>query len=122
MTVVTLVSGGLDSTLMAVLIREEGMSQLPLFIDYGQLARDREWSTCKQNLSRLGLPTPTIVSLPGYGALLHSGLTDTRKHIVDEAFLPGRNALFLTVGGAYARQEGATAVCIGLLHEAFSLF
>jgi len=122
MSIVTLVSGGLDSTLMAALTQEEGLIQHPLFIDYGQLGRERELASCNRNLNKLGLPSPTIASLPGYGRLLPSGLTDSRKHIVDEAFLPGRNAMFLTVAGAFARQQGATAVSIGLLDEAFSLF
>lgn len=122
MSIVTLVSGGLDSTLMAALVQEEGLTQVPLFVDYGQLGRDRELASCKRNLQMLGLPAPSIASLPGYGQLLPSGLTDKHKHIVEDAFLPGRNALFLTVAGALARRRGATAVCIGLLHEAFSLF
>ena len=33
MSVVNLVSGGLDSTLIAVMMREEGIEQFPLFID-----------------------------------------------------------------------------------------
>ena len=42
MSIVTLVSGGLDSTLVAKLAQEEGLRQHPLFIDYGQRSRDRE--------------------------------------------------------------------------------
>ncbi len=122
MSIVTLVSGGLDSTFMAALTLEEGLTQFPLFVDYGQLARDRELAACKRNLKKLGLPGPTVMSLPGYGQLLPSGLTSNEKRIVEDAFLPGRNALFLTVAGAFARQVGAGAVSIGLLDEAFSLF
>ena len=48
MGIVTLVSGGLDSTLMSMLIREEGVPLFPLFIDYGQLAVSREWEACKR--------------------------------------------------------------------------
>ncbi|HBH78894.1 MAG TPA: 7-cyano-7-deazaguanine synthase [Nitrospira sp.] len=122
MSIVTLVSGGLDSTVMAVLAQEEGLTQFPLFIDYGQLGRDKEFQACQMNFKRYGLPEPKVAALNGYGSLLSSGLTDSKKHIYKEAFLPCRNLMFLTVGAAYAFQCGATAVGIGLLDEAFSLF
>lgn len=122
MSIVTLVSGGLDSTVMALLTKEEGLTQFPLFIDYGQLARDRELQACQVNFRRHELPEPTVVSLGGYGALLSSGLTDRSKHIFENAFLPCRNLMFLTVGAAYAFQCGAASVGIGLLDEAFHLF
>jgi 7-cyano-7-deazaguanine synthase len=122
MSIVTLVSGGLDSTVMALLAQEEGLAQFPLFIDYGQLNLEKELNACLSNFQRYGLPTPKIVRLGGYGALLSSGLTDSSKRIFEDAFLPCRNLIFLTVGLAYAHQCGARAVAIGFLDEAFSLF
>lgn len=122
MSMVTLVSGGLDSTVMAVLAREEGLTQFPLFIDYGQLNRNREYHACQSNFQRHELPEPRVAALDGYGALLSSGLTDPSKHILKDAFLPCRNLMFLTVAAGYAFQCGATSVGIGLLDEAFSLF
>jgi 7-cyano-7-deazaguanine synthase len=93
-----------------------------LFIDYGQLGRERELKACRANLHRHNLPPPEVASIGGYGALLPSGLTDPSKHVLEDAFLPCRNLLFLTLGAAYAYQRGASAVSIGLLDEAFSLF
>ena len=46
MSLVTLTSGGLDSTLVAVLAKEDGIEQFPLFIDYGQICRDQELEAC----------------------------------------------------------------------------
>lgn len=122
MSIITLVSGGLDSTVMAVLARDEGVRQYPLFIDYGQLGEKRELSACTANFERHNLPVPEVAHLPGYGGLLSSGLTDSRKRIFDDAFLPCRNLMFLTVGAAYAYQCGASSVAIGLLDESASLF
>lgn len=122
MSIVTLVSGGLDSTLVAQLTQETGIEQFPLFVDYGQRARDRELSACQRSMARLGLPAPQIAGLGGYGALIRSGLTDPRLHAVEDAFTPGRNMLFLLVGAAFAYQTGADAVAVGLLHEDDSLF
>lgn len=122
MSIVTLVSGGLDSTLMAVLTQEEKIVQFPLFIDYGQINKDKELSACLNNFKRHKLPTPKIMQISGYGALLSSGLTDFNKRVFEDAFLPCRNLLFLTIGAAYAYQCSANAVAIGLLNEEFSIF
>lgn len=122
MSVVTLVSGGLDSTLVSTLVAEEGIEQFPLFIDYGQRARDRELSACVNSMRRMGLREPAIANLSGYGQLIPSGLTTERLHILEDAFTPGRNMLFLLTGAAYAFSVNADAVAIGLLHEDTSLF
>lgn len=122
MSIVTLVSGGLDSLLVACLTKEEGLTQFPLFIDYGQRAREREYEACVQGMARLGLPRPVTAGLGGYGQLIRSGLTDSSQRVYEDAYTPGRNLLFLLAGAAYAAQVGADAVSIGLLHENTSLF
>jgi 7-cyano-7-deazaguanine synthase len=122
MSIVTLVSGGLDSTIMALLAKEEGLLQHPLFIDYGQLNLRKEFDACQNNFHRFGLPHPIVMQIGSYGALLSSGITDSKKHIYDDAFLPCRNLMFLVVGAAFAFQSNASAVAIGLLNESTSLF
>ena len=69
MSIVTLVSGGLDSTLVALLARDEGLEQYPLFVDYGQRAKDKELSACRAVLARLGLPEPKVAELIGFDPL-----------------------------------------------------
>jgi len=122
MSIVTLVSGGLDSTLVAKLAQEQGLQIFPLFVDYGQRARDRELAACKLAMQKLGLPEPEIAGLSGFGRLIRSGLTDPTLHIIDDAFTPGQNMLFLLPAAAYAHQKNADAISIGLLHESTSLF
>lgn len=121
MSIVTLVSGGLDSTLVAKLTQEEGLSQYPLFIDYGQRAREQELTACRSAMATLDLPEPIVADLSGFGALIRTGLTDASISVV-EAFTPGRNMLFLLMAAAYAYQVRADAISIGLLHEDCSLF
>jgi len=121
MSIVTLVSGGLDSTLVAKLAQEEGLRQYPLFIDYGQRSRDQELAACCRVMAYLCLPEPRVADLSGFGALIRTGLTDTSINVL-EAFTPGRNILFLLMAAAYAYQVNADAVSIGLLHEDDSLF
>ena len=122
MSVVTLVSGGLDSSLVALLAKEEGLNQFPLFVDYGQRARDKELAACRGVMSALDLPSPEVADLSGFGALIRSGLTDPTLRVLEDAFTPGRNLLFLLVAASYAYQRGADAVSIGLLHEDTSIF
>jgi 7-cyano-7-deazaguanine synthase len=119
---VSLVSGGLDSTLIGVMAKEEGIEHFPLFIDYGQLAARKEWETCKLVHDALGLPAPARMNLSGFGHVIASGLTREELDIKVDAFTPGRNLMFLLMGSAYAYQQGASSVAIGLLAEEFSLF
>jgi 7-cyano-7-deazaguanine synthase len=122
MTIVVLVSGGIDSLVMSRIIAEQKEEIIPIFIDYGQLARDKEWAACQSVFQESNLPTPTKVDLSGYGKLISSGITDPRKDIHEQAFLPGRNLLFLIVACSYAHYKGAKKVAIGLLAEKFHLF
>lgn len=122
MSMVNLVSGGLDSTLVGVLVHEEGLHTHPLFIDYGQHSAEMEWETCQQVHAHLELSTPVKMDLSGFGRVIHSGLTSDELNVKEDAFTPGRNLLFLLVGSAYAYQVGASNISIGLLAERFSLF
>lgn len=122
MSFVSLVSGGLDSTLVGVMAKEDGIQNFPLFIDYGQRAARKEWETCKLVHDALGLPAPKRMDLSGYGKVIASGLTREELDIKADAFTPGRNLMFLLMGSAYAYQQGASSVAIGLLAEEFSLF
>ena len=117
-----MVSGGLDSTLIGVMAKEEGIEHYPLFIDFGQRAAYREWETCKAVHSTLGLPNPMRMDLSGFGNVIASGLTCESLDVKINAFTPGRNLMFLLMGSAYAYQKEASGVAIGLLTEELSLF
>ena len=122
MSFVNLVSGGLDSTLVGVMAREDNISHFPLFVDYGQRAASREWITCQAVHKHHGLPEPTKMDLSGFGRVIVSGLTSADLDVKNDAFTPGRNLMFLLMGSAYAYQLGTSSVAIGLLSEQFSLF
>lgn len=122
MSFVNLVSGGLDSTLVGVMAKEDHIDHFPLFVDYGQRAAAKEWATCQAVHRQFELPNPTKMDLNGFGQVIVSGLTNAGMDINDDAFTPGRNLMFLLMGSAYAYQVGASSVAIGLLAEQFSLF
>jgi 7-cyano-7-deazaguanine synthase len=122
MGIVTLVSGGRDSTLMSLLAAETGTALHPLFVDYGQLSAAREWAACRRVHEQHRLPIPERMNLGGFGACIPSGLTSTARSINDDAFLPGRNQLLVLCGAAYAYSRNVTAVAMGLLSPRTSIF
>ncbi len=122
MSIVSLVSGGIDSLVMYKVLDGLNEEQLPLFVDYGQLSREREWAACRTVFRELGFGEPSRVDLSGYGTTITSGITTRDKAVFEDAFLPGRNLMFLVMGAAFAYQEGATGVAIGLLAEDTHLF
>jgi 7-cyano-7-deazaguanine synthase len=114
MKVVVLASGGVDSSVMMLLLKKEGHNVLPLFIDYGQLAREKEWASCQNLCNFLGLE-PFRMDVSGFGKCIPSGITNGDLDIEKNAFLPTRNLLFLTLGAAYGHVKSVNAVAIGIL-------
>ena len=122
MGIVSLVSGGIDSTLMSLIAHEEEITLFPLFINYGQLGVEKEWVACQRLHKKFGLPPVTYMDLSGFGKTISSGLTDRNLRINEDAFLPGRNLLFVLAGAAYACKVQANSVALGLLNPADHLF
>ena len=74
MGIVTLVSGGFDSTLMSIMAQEEGIALFPLFIDYGQLGATKEWEACQRLHEIHKLPKAIRMDLSGFGKTIPSGI------------------------------------------------
>ena len=62
------------------------------------------------------------MDLSGFGKVIPSGITDPRLRINEDAFLPGRNLLFVLAGSAYALKVQADTVAIGLLYQSEHIF
>ena len=114
MKIVPLTSGGVDSFVMILLLKKEGHELFPLFIDYGQLAREKEWMACQNICHFLGLE-PYRIDISGFGRSIPSGITNNELDVEKNAFLPTRNLLFLVLGAAYGYTKSANIVAIGLL-------
>ncbi len=114
MRIVVLASGGVDSSVMMLLLKKEGHELFPLFIDYGQLGREKEWIACQKICRYLGLEANRM-DISGFGKSVPSGITNNKFDIEKDAFLPTRNLLFLTLGAAYAYFKSADVIAIGLL-------
>jgi len=121
-SVVALTSGGLDSSVVAVMLAKQGASLLPLFIDYGQRSAAREWKACKSLLTERRLGAPIRIDVTKFGKGIQSGLTQKKLDISKDAFFPGRNLYFLMFAATYAIQYRADAISIGLLSDKSSIF
>lgn len=122
MSIISLISGGLDSCLMTVLTKETHQDQILVFINYGQLNFKKEFQCANDHAKQFGLNKPILIDISGFGKVVTSGLTDSSKNIIDEAFLPGRNMLFLLIASSYAIQQDCSIVSIGLLKEDTAIF
>lgn len=116
---VVLVSGGLDSTTVLAIARDQGYSCYTLSFDYGQ--RHRAELIAAEHIARL------------YGAEMHkqialdlstmggSALTDSTIAIPEDAptgipvtYVPARNTVFLSIALGWAEVLRAEAIFIGV--------
>jgi len=121
MKALVLHSGGLDSTLCLLAAKEAGRTVVSLGIDYGQrhrieleyaLAQCRKHSI-ERRILRVEWDKP-VRDIP-----IDRSLDEIRAG-VSPAFLPGRNAVFLTLACAEAAGIGAEEVWIGVNAVDFS--
>lgn len=121
-TAVAVVSGGLDSAVLAHHLRAEGWGLRLLSFDYGQ-RHAVELDRARVLAGHLGAPHD-VVDLRSAGALLSgSALTDPSVavpdgHYTDESMratvVANRNAIFAMVAVGVAVAEGAGAVGLGI--------
>jgi len=119
---VCLASGGLDSLVCLHLLRQQGVRVLPVFVNYGQRNCDAELRSLLRNVEEQGFVPPIIVDFNQFGKIIRTGLTDDTKRIVEDAFTPNRNLLFLLLGASVAHTRGVSSLVLGLLSEKTAIF
>jgi 7-cyano-7-deazaguanine synthase len=108
-------SGGLDSTVCLLLAREKGHNVISLGIDYGQRHKI-ELTYARKQCRRFKIPRRVIKvqwTKPERIIPKNRSVEEMRAS-VSSAFLPGRNAIFLTLGAAEAAGIGASELWIGV--------
>lgn len=99
-----LLSGGVDSALL--LFRHQ--NAVPLFVNYGQPAAAAEHSMARQLCECLDKPKLRVAVCP-----LPLGSMGDERGAVGARVVPGRNAVLLSMGVAWAVSEGCDAVLYG---------
>lgn len=113
--VVCLASGGLDSTVCLKLFQQKGLLALPVFINYGQRNLDDEFGSLAANCLEHQFHPPVVFDFASFGRNIQTGLTSSAKHVVDDAFTPNRNLMFLTIAAGLAYDRGCNTVGLGFL-------
>lgn len=116
---VILVSGGLDSTTVLALAREQGYECYSLSFDYGQRHR-AELFAAERVSKTLGDVEHKVVRL-NLDSIGGSALTDDSIAVPEEAsegipvtYVPARNTVFLSIALGWAEVLGAQDIFIGV--------
>jgi len=120
---VVLLSGGLDSTTVLAMAREQGYACHTLAFDYGQRHR-HELDACARIADALGAASHRVFELDigqfGGSALTSSDIAvpkDRDESSMDDipvTYVPARNLVFLSIALGYAETLGASDLFIGV--------
>ncbi len=97
------VSGGVDSTVLAVLLHEAGVNMRAIFVDHGLMRKD-EGEEVRNNFHRMGVPIETVNCADRFLTAL-DGVDDPEKKrvIIGELFI---DVFWDTVGDAEMLAQG----------------
>ena len=120
---VVLLSGGLDSTTVAAMAREQGFKVYALSFDYGQNHKI-ELESAKRIAAQLGVARHVIVKVDlrsfGGSALTSDQLVPKHRtaedigHGIPITYVPARNTVFLSLSLAWAETLSATDIFLGV--------
>lgn len=116
---VVLVSGGLDSTTVLAMAKQQGLDCYALSFDYGQRNRS-ELLAAERNSNLLGAAQHKVVALD-LRAIGGSALTDdsiavpeTESEGIPVTYVPARNTVFLSIALGWAEVLNARDIFIGV--------
>lgn len=120
-----IMSGGMDSTLVAYIMRSRGYEIVALHFNYGQRTVTKELSCFRAICDNLGVSKKYEIDLDFFKAIGASALTDHTIEVPTEGIEPGvpityvpfRNGIFLSIATAIAEKEGCSAIAIGVVEE-----
>ena len=118
---VVLLSGGLDSVVNLKMASQKTEVAVALTFDYGQEAARNEIQAARECASAIGIPHKVIV-LDWYESLLPDNSCSRQRLEGEDVYpagiwIPNRNAVFVSIGAAFAEKLGAEIVVMGLNRE-----
>lgn len=122
---ICIMSGGMDSTLSAYMMKQNGYEIVPLHFNYSQRTQERELSCFHAICDELGVANRYVIDLDFFAQIGASALIDRSIAVptggleegVPVTYVPFRNGIFLSIAGALAEKEGAEAIAIGVVEE-----
>jgi len=122
---VCIMSGGMDSTLSAYMMKYDGYEIIAVHFNYDQRTQTKELECFQKICEVLDVANTYILDLDFFAQLGASALTDTTIDIptngveegVPVTYVPFRNGIFLSMAAAIAEKEGASVISIGVVEE-----
>lgn len=120
-----IMSGGMDSTLVAYIMRSRGYEIVALHFNYGQRTVAKELSCFRTICHDLGVSEKYEIDLDFFKTIGASALTDHSIEVptggieagVPITYVPFRNGIFLSIATAIAEKEGCCVIAIGVVEE-----
>lgn len=118
-------SGGMDSTLAAYMMKDEGYEIIGLHFNYDQRTQTKELQAFHAICKELDVKDPYIVNLDFFSNIGASALTDKSIDVpvdgieegIPVTYVPFRNGIFISIATAIAEKEGASVLSIGVVEE-----
>ncbi len=122
---VCVMSGGMDSTLSAYMMKKEGYEIVAVHFNYDQRTQIKELVCFNSICNELDVKEKYILDLDFFKQLGASALTDKSIDIptggleegVPVTYVPFRNGIFLSMAAAIAEKEMAEIISIGVVEE-----
>lgn len=122
---ICVMSGGMDSTLSAYMMQDEGCELVAVHFNYDQRTQTKELECFLKICEKLNIKKRYILDLDFFKHLGASALTDKNIDVptggltegVPITYVPFRNGIFLSMAAAIAEKEGANYISIGVVEE-----
>ena len=122
---VCIMSGGMDSTLSAYMMQNNGYEIIGVHFNYGQRTQKKELECFNNICDEIGVIERYNLDLDFFSKLGASALTDKNIDVptngieegVPITYVPFRNGIFLSMAAAIAEKEGAQKISIGVVEE-----
>jgi len=120
-----IMSGGMDSTLSAYMMKNSGYDIVALHFNYDQRTQTKELECFHKICDELDVLNRYVLDLDFFAKIGASALTDRSIDVptggledgVPVTYVPFRNGIFLSIAAAIAEKEGAEAISIGVVEE-----
>ena len=118
-------SGGMDSTLSAYMMKNDGYEIIAVHFNYDQRTQTKELECFNNICNDLSVKEKYVLDLDFFKQLGASALTDKNIDVptggieegVPITYVPFRNGIFLSMAAAIAEKEGAEVISIGVVEE-----